>query len=301
MTVRISLVIRCLVCPVLLLGSAAYGGAQAVPAATHGAEVVTSQDSDVPEPARVGWSLSDGTTATHDTSSGWSFTDNPALGYRLNRAVSFDASIPYYLYVNAVKTGQKGNPKLVGHDNVLGDAALAGHVSFSPGGFGDASTLSFSAPTGDEHLGVGTGHVGYNLSNHLERSIGPVTPDVEVGIGNTSSLVRRRTAKAYTSSGRLLFLQSGTNIDLPAAFAVDAEAYEQLPIGAQTVYSRASRKKGAVLTQASDAEDNGVTFEVDAPAMRRLLLTANVSHSIRLNDTTTGVTLEWLLHVPGAR
>lgn len=281
----------------LLLSSP--GHAQVAPAASHGSGVVAQDDSDAPDPVHPGWSATVATTASHDSLSGWSLQETPSLGYRLNRTLSFDASLPVYGYVNAVRTGKKGNPLLAGHEGVLGDAALASHFVFRPDICDYLGTLSLSAPTGDEHLGAGTGHLGYNVNNHFERSAGVLTPDFEAGIGNTSSLVRRKAAKSYTSSGELVFLQAGTTVELPVSFAMDAEAYEQLPIGQQTVYSRADRKHGAVLNQPSDAEDNGVTLEVDAPSLRRLLVSATLSHSIRLEDTTEAVSLTFLLHVPG--
>lgn len=275
--------------------------AQVVPAAMHGSGVAVRGDSDVPDPVRMGFSANVATTAAHDSLSGWSLEETPSISYRFSSMFSADASFPFYAYLNAVKTGKKGDPRLVGHQGVPSDAAIAGHVELHPELMDYDGTLSFSLPTGNEHLGVGTGHVGVNYNNHLERNFGVLTPDLEIGIGNSSGLVRRRTAKSYSSSGMLGFLQAGSNVALPGSFDLDAEAYEQLPLGAQSVYSRANRKKGAVLTRASDGEDNGFTFELDAPPLRRLALSANLSHSLRLGDTTEGLTLSFLLHAPGLR
>ncbi len=215
--------------------------------------------------------------------------------------VSVDASLPFYDYLDAVHTGKGGNSRVTAHNAILGDAGIASHFAFSPDICDYVGTIALSAPTGNEHLGVGTGHFGYNINNHAERSVGPFTPDIEAGIGNTSSLIRRRVAKSYTSSGLLLFLQAGTTVNLARSFNLDSEGYEQLPIGAQTVYSRAARKNGkVVLMQPSDGEDNGINFELDAPVVRRFLLSASLSQSIRLGETTESVSLAFLLHVPGA-
>ena len=131
--------------------------------------------------------------------------------------------------------------------------------------------------------------------------MGAFTPDLEAGVGNTSGLFRRRIQKSYTSSGLLGFVQAGTSVDLPHKTGLDLEAYEQVPLGAQTVYSRAKRKHGTVLSRASDAEDNGVSAEFDAPPVRRLLLSASYSRSIRLDDTTVGLSLALLLHAPSGQ
>ncbi len=272
--------------------------AQVSPAAAHGSGVITVDDSDAPDPVRVGWSASVASSFAHDSASGWSLLETPSLGIRFNRLLSADASLPYYAYVNAVRTGRKGNTRLVGHQGALGDAAIAGHLTLEPEFLSYTATAAFTLPTGDQHLGLGTGRLSYNLNNHLERNLGPFTPDLEVGVGDSSALIRRKTRKSYTSSGLLGFLQAGSSIDLPHKLALDLEAYEQLPLGAQIVYSRTARKKGALLNQASDAEDNGVSVELGAPAVRRLALSASYSHSIRLDDTTVGLSLALLLHAP---
>ncbi len=284
-----------------LLLFAGNGRAQVVPAASHGAGVTTKDDSDAADPVRRGWSATIGTTASHDSFAGWSLLETPSAGYRLNSIISMDASLPFDAYVNAVRTGKNGDPRLVAHQGVLGDAAFASHLEFSPDAFDYVGTIAISVPTGNEHLGVGTGHLGYNVNNHIERSIGAFTPDIETGIGDTSSLVRRKASKSYTSSGLLASFQAGTAVALPGHLNFDAECYEQLPLSTQTVYSRTTRKHGAVLTQPGDAEDNGVNLELDAPYFRRFLLSATFSQSIRLDDTTEAVSLAFLLHVPGAR
>ena len=275
--------------------------AQVGPAAAHGSGVAAVDDSDAPDPLRTGWSASLATNFAHDSSSGWSVLETPSLGIRFNRRLSADASLPYYAYVNAVRTGKKGNTRLIGHQGALGDAPFAGHLTFEPGFLSYTATGAFSIPTGDPQLGLGTGHLGYNLNNHFERNFGLFTPDFEVGVGNTSSLVRRKVRKSYTSSGLLGFLQAGSSVDLPYQLALDLEGYEQLPLGTQTVYSRTARKKGTLLTRASDAEDNGFSVGLDAPAVHRLALGANYSHSIRLNDTTVGLSVALLLHAPAGR
>lgn len=282
----------------LLLLSASDARTQATPAASHGTGLSAKDDSNAPDPVRRGWSATAGSTASYDSLAGWSMLETPSAGYRLNSIFSMDASLPFYGYMNAVRTGKDGDPRLVAHEGVLGDAGVASHFSFSPDIFDYLGTVALSAPTGNEHLGVGTGHVGYNVNNHIERSFGAFTPDVEVGVGDTSSLIRRNIPKSYTSSGLLAFFQFGSAMDLPADFNLDAEGYEQLPIGTQTLYSRITRKHGAILTQTSDAEDNGINVELDAPGTSRILLSTSFSRSIRLDDTTASLSLVIVLHAP---
>lgn len=274
---------------------------QATPVALHGDGTARVGDSDVPDPVHAGWSATISSSFAHDSSSGWSVLETPALGVRLNRLLSADASLPYYAYVNAVQTRRTGITRVVGHEGVLGDAAVAGHLTLAPSAFSDTATIAVTLPTGDQHLGLGTGRPGYSLSDHAEYNVGPFTPDIEAGVGNTSSLFRRRTRKAYTSSGLLALLQAGSSVDLPYRLGLDLEVYEQLPLGMQTVYSRSPRKRGVVLTQSSDAEDNGVSVELDAPTGPRIALSASYNRSIRLNDTTLGVSLAYSLHANRTR
>ena len=157
-------------------------GAQVVPAA-QGSGVVMQADSDVPAPVLPGWSATLSTTAAHDSLIGRSLLESPSVSYRFNRRFSMDASVPVYAYMIAAQTGKKGNARVASHEAVLGDAALSGHIALQPRTLDYLATLSFSAPTGNEHLGVGTGHLGWNGSNHVEREVGPFTPELEVGIG----------------------------------------------------------------------------------------------------------------------
>ena len=286
--------------------------AQVVPASTHGSGAVAARGSDTPDPVHTGWSASLVSSAAHDATSGWSMVETPAIGVRFNRILSADASLPYYAYVNTLKTDKTGTTTVVSRHGVVGDAAVAAHATFDPGFLSDTLTAAFTAPTGDQKLGLGAGHLGYNLNNHLEHNVAIFTPDLELGVGNTSTLLRRKVRKAYTSYGLLGFLQAGSSVDLPAKLSLDAEAYEQLPLGTQVVYSRGNRKaskaagrgrggKGTLLTQTSDGEDNGVTLELDTPPIHRVSFGASYSRSIRLDDTTLGLAMTLVLHAPGGR
>lgn len=263
--------------------------------------VVVDEDSGIAMPLRPGLSFSSAINFAHDSSSGWSTLESPALSYRINRVFSADVSVPYYLYVNAVRTTKTGATRLVGQTNELGDTAMAAHAEVHPWDFDYTGTVSVGFPTGNQQIGLSAGRITYNLNNHLEHDLGIFTPDIEVGIGNTSALVRPKVRKNYVSSGELMFFQAGTSVDLPADLSLDVEGYEQLPVGEQTVFSRVVRKSGTVLTQASSAEDNGISAGLDATVLKHLVLGATYNRSLRLNDTTEGLSVSFHFHVLGDR
>jgi hypothetical protein len=289
-----------LIPPLLVVFGSCLAAAQALPMMESG-EVVLDSQSGIPKTSVKGFTLSSALSVGHDSISGWSTVMSPALGFRFNPVFSVDASVPYYLYMNGVRTTKKGVTKLTGQTNELGDTALNGHAEFHPWDFDYVATTSVTFPTGDFQLGLSTGKVSYNVNNHLEHNLGIFTPDVEVGIGTTSGLFRQQVKKNYISSGLLAFFQAGTSLDLPAKLGLDVEGYEQLPIGDQTVYSRTARKNATVLTQASSAEDNGVSVELSGNLLKNVVLAASFNRSVRLNDSTEGLSLTYLFHVPPDR
>jgi hypothetical protein len=272
--------------------------AQAVPTANVISSVAVDAESGIPMPLQRGLSFSSATNVAHDSLSGWSMLESPAFSYRFNEKLSVDASVPYYPYINAVRTTKLGVSRLVGQTNELGDTAVAGHVEVRPWGFDYINTVAVSFPTGDQQLGLSSGRVSYDINNHIERGIWVFTPDVELGIGDTSGLFRQRIRKNYVSSGTLALFQLGSSIDLPAALSLDVEGYEQLPVAGQTVFSRTLRKNGTVLKQASSAEDNGISVELNGSLFKHIVLGAIYNRSLRLAESTEGLSLTFLFHIP---
>ena len=274
--------------------------AQAVPAAAT-ATRVTSDDGTVAEgPPVKGFFANMASTVAHDSISGWSTTAAPHVAYHFNPAFSVDTGISYYLYVNAVKTTKTGITRLVGHEGAFGDMAFAGHYTYSPSFLDDTVTGALTAPTGDRSLGLSSGVMGWNVNDHVEREVGMFSPDLEMGIGNTSNLVRRAVKKNYTSVGTLASFQGGSSVALPLAMDFELDGYEQLPIGSQTVYTSVVRKKKTktLLTGTSDADDFGVNASFDMPVGRRMSFSSDYSYSIPLQDATIGFTLSLLVLRP---
>ncbi len=254
-------------------------------------------------PLAHGLNASLASTSQHDSSAGWSSLLTPNVAYRFNRFLSTDISIPIYGYINIdVNKGTKAKP--VYHyetrHGALADTALAGHLDLYPSFFDYTITSTLGLPTGNTKFGLGAGQPTYDINNHLEKSLGIFTPDIELGIGDSSALIGSRVRKSYTAVGTLAHFQAGSSIDLPFNMDFEADAYEQLPIDPQTIYSTTGRgkKKVTVATGQTAAEDNGVTTSLDIPFNPHITLSGFYNRSILLHDDIAGFSLTFLLRAP---
>jgi hypothetical protein len=281
--------------------------AQAVAAGPVETKTVSSADSSSGPagiiPIMTGFNASLGSTSQHDSSNGWSSILTPDLAYRFNRYLSLDASLPVYAYVIIdAKKGTKADPiyKYVTKNGVLGDTALTGHLDLYPALFDYTITSTLGLPTGKPAYGLGAGQVTYNITNHFEKSLGIFTPDVEVGIGDSSALLTARVRKSYTAVGTLANFQAGSSIDLPFNLEFEADAYEQLPLQPSTIYSTTGRGKKKVTTAIDNgpAEDNGFINSLDIPVTRHLTLSGFYNRSLRQHDDVAGFSLTFLLRAP---
>jgi hypothetical protein len=214
-----------------------------------------------------------------------------------------NASVPIYASINVeANTGTKNKPVYTSatEHGVLGDASVAASFATHPFLVDYNATLSIGLPSGNTAYGLGAGKTSYDFNNHFEKSFGIFSPDIEFGAGTSSSLIRPRVRKTYTSVGALTHFQAGTSIDLPFNLSLEADAYELLPLNSSTVYSGArSGKKKAAATSASDsAEDSGLTASLDIPVTPRTTLSSFYDHSIRNADDTVGLSLTLLLKPP---
>lgn len=296
--------------------------AQAIPVTeSSGSSATASANSLGPAgivPAQRGYNLSLVSSSQYDSGADWSAILTPDLAYRFSRNLSVDFSTPVYAYlVASINTGTTANPVYTSEARhfAVGDSALSAHLDLP----GDTLTYSLTAalglPTGDSSYGLTAGQSTYNINNHLDVSIGHFSPDIELGIGDTSVLVNQRItrARAFSTTGKLVHFQAGSSIDLPRHASFEADAYEEMPFGTQQVSNSTTtttgnngRGKGAqngkgrpitttTTTTASAAEDNGVTTSLDVPLNPHLVLSGNYGYSIRQRDTTAGVSLTFLL------
>jgi hypothetical protein len=250
-----------------------------------------------------GPNLSLATTSQHDSSDGWSSILTPDFAWRFNRAFSADVNVPLYGYINVLVTGGTAAKPVYTEQTkhfIAGDAQLNGHFEIDPDLVTYAATITLGLPSGNTAYGLGAGQATYFFNNHLEKSLGFLTPDIEAGIGDSSALVGARVRKSYISVGPLAHFQAGLSIDLPHHLEFESDAYEELPVAAETLYSTTGkgRKKKTVATGPSVAEDNGFNNSLDIPLSGHVTLSGFYDRSLRSHIDTAGFSLTFLLKPP---
>ena len=254
-------------------------------------------------PYAKGYNVSLGATSQHDSANGWSSLLTPDVAYRFNGHFSADFSIPLFTYINVLVTsGTKAAPvyTLTEKNHVFGDASLNGHYETSFSFLDYNATATLGLPTGDDADGLGAGQVTYFLNNHFEKSIGIFAPDIELGIGDSSSLTDARVRRDYTSVGQLAHFQAGISVFLPRHINFSADAYEDLPLSSQIVYSTTGkgRKKKTTATNEGVAEDNGFLNTLDIPLNRHVTLSGFYNRSLRSHIDTVGFSSTFMLKGP---
>jgi hypothetical protein len=276
-----------------------------VPLATSSADA-TSEVPEVPGLSRLVHGFNAGLTISgiHDAQTGWAVLSEPAVGYSFNEIFSLDLSIPIYHYrlSESLSANPRPDARLVPLRAELGEAIVSLHAQFLPPHLEYQATLSATIPTGDRIYGLSTGHVTVDLSNHFEHAFAHVTPSLELGIGDSSTLANQLVVRNYTTLGPLAHFQTGMAFPLFWGISFEANAYEQLPIGDQKIYESITRHHTTttIVAGRSVSEDNGFTTALDIPLEDRTTLSAYYNHSLRLRDDTVGVSMTYVLRNPNA-
>ncbi len=293
--------------PILLLclSSIALHG-QAIPVQTGGT-ISTSEASDSGPagivPVMKGPNLSFITSSQHDSSNGWSSVVAPDFAWRFSRHFSADMSLPIYGHINVVVTGGtklKPTYTTVAKRFVLADMAMNGHYEIDAPFLSYYLTATLGLPTGNTAFGLGGGQVTYNFNNHFEKNFNFFTPNIELGIGDSSATIGSRVQKSYTTVGHLAHFQAGAAFDLPLHASFEADAYEDLPLSTQILYSttKQGKKKVTTATNVGIAEDNGFTTSLDIPLIPHVILSGTYNRSLRSRIDTAGFGLTFMLRTP---
>ena len=299
---RTSLAISCIL---LLLGLPSLAIAQ-VPtpqaAAPHAPSTTSTEKTDSPEVSNLppyihGWNAGITFSGAHESTTGWATIFTPAVGYSFNEVFSVDATIPIYMYrlAESRSTHPRPDAQLVNQRGEPGDIVFGLHAQFVPARFQYQTTFAFTAPTGDEAYGLSTGRVTFDFSNQFERTYGRFTPLLEIGSGNSTTLVNRTVNKNYTSLGPLAHFQVGLSVDLLRNIMFETDLYEQLPIGDQKIYGPSRNGKATVVTGYNVTEDNGFTNSLDIPFGTHTTLSGYYSRSLRLHTDSTGIGITYVL------
>jgi hypothetical protein len=248
-------------------------------------------------PAFHGWNAGLTISGVHDSVTGWATIATPAIGYSFNDVFSIDATLPIYMYRLAESRSTRPKPTalLVNQRGEPGDIVFGLHAQFVPRLFQYQVTGAFTAPTGDKDYGLTTGRVTFDINNHFERSLGRITPNLELGGGDSTTLVNRTVTKNYTSLGPLAHFQIGLGIDLFRNISFESDAYEQLPIGDQKIYGPSRNGKATVVTGHNVTEDNGFTNSLDIPFGNQFTLSGYYSRSLRLHTDTAAIGISYVL------
>lgn len=237
----------------------------------------------------------------HDSASGWYDVLTPAVSYAISTHYSVDASasiFPYRHIQNPNPATQSQHP-LVTDLGEAGDTFVGLHAYFRPGAFRNIATGSFSIPTGDREDGLGTGRVTFDFSDRLERYIKQTGLMVDVGGGDSSGLFNRLISREESSLGPLAHFQAGVVFYLPWSIRAQSIAYEQLPLGHQTVYATVSppgAPNATVISGTGVSEDNGFTTSLAIPVTDNLTLSSYYNRSLRQHLDTVSMGVTYVLH-----
>src|SRR5579864_2316480 len=130
-----------------------------------------------------GFSWSQTSTGTHDSTSGWSSILDSSVRYDFSRIFGVELGVPYYMSHNGYDSTKvvrlNQTPPLVASYNSLGDTYLTLHFAAPGTWFGYKATITGTAPTGDTSSGISTGRATFDLNNHFDHTWNFVTPLVE--------------------------------------------------------------------------------------------------------------------------
>ena len=257
---------------------------------------------DVPEvpgisPTLHGWNAGATITGVHQSTTGWQTIFIPAIGYSFNDVFSIDATVPIYMFrlAESISPHPKPNALLVNRRGEPGDVVLGFHAQFIPRQFQYQLTGLVTAPTGDKTYGLTTGRVTFDFSNHFERTYGRITPNLEIGGGDSTTLVNRIVNKNYTSLGPLAHFQVGLGVELFRGISFESDAYEQLPIGDQKIYGPSRKGKPTVVIGHNVTEDNGFINALDVPLDRHITFSGYYSRSLRYGTDTSAIGVTYVL------
>jgi len=254
-------------------------------------------------PALRGFNASIGTSSQHDSSNGWSSIVNPNVAFRANKYFSVDSGVPIYMYIDIYQNiGTTAKPVYAYEPKkgVFGDTSVSFEGDARAWSIDYNGTFTLGLPSGNTDFGLGAGQVTYNFNNHFERNISRFTPDIEMGFGDTSNLVDQRILKSYVAVGPLAHLQAGTSVDLPLHMSFQADAYEELPLAKDLVYSTTGKGKKKVTTSTNidPVEDNGFITSLDIPLSPHLTMSGFYARSLRDHDDVGGFSLTLLMKAP---
>ena len=236
-------------------------------------------------------------SGVHNSSIGWYTAVTPAASFTFSPHYSADASASIY----PTRMVENQNPAAAASEPLVLDAGDAGdtfigmHARFAPRLARTMTTAALTIPSGDRSVGLGAGKVTFDLSEHLERYFRQTGFIFDLGAGDSSGLFNRLVTNDYTSVGPLAHFQEGVVFWLFGRDYIQSLAYEQLPIGNQTVYTSPGPPGStgvSVVSGSGLGHDAGVTTSLGIPLTANLTLSGyyNRSFEQNLDTVSTGIT-----------
>jgi hypothetical protein len=237
----------------------------------------------------------------YNTSAGWYSVATPAISYTFSPHYSADANATIYLH-RTVLSFSSTVPPSQGYDTRAidgGDTSLGFHANYSPKHFQESVHAYLTVPTGNSSEGLGTGRVTFDFTNRIEKYHRQLGMFLDLGVGNTSTLSNNIITKNYTSLGALAHFQTGSIFWLKGNY-LEMFAYEQLPIGSQTIYaatlqSTSGPSPAPNATGSRASEDNGLTLVGGIPLTSNITALSYYNHSFRLKSDTVSFGFSYVL------
>jgi hypothetical protein len=181
-----------------------------------------------------------------------------SAGYNFSRHIGVDLGVPFY-FVGGSSTSSTGT-KTTFSGSGIGAPYTDVRLMFKNSALDYSSSVTVYLPAGDKDTGLSTGRTSFDWNNHFERSINRFRPFGEAGVGNTVADTTKFN-RPYSSYGYNAHVQGGAMFDLTNRFSVGGSAYDILPWGTQTIYSRAVPKNSTNLSGNGNAAGNNRVFE----------------------------------------
>jgi hypothetical protein len=155
---------------------------------------------------------------------------NTSAGYNFSQHLGMDVGVPIYFVRPSSTTGAISN-------NGFGNPFVDARLKFLNPAVNFGSTLTGSAPLADSKKGFSTGRGTFDWTNRFDRGFSNLTPFAEVGIANTIA-DSRMFLRPFTTLGFNTHFRAGANYDLWKFFSAGASAFDIVPAGQQTIFSK---------------------------------------------------------------
>ncbi len=265
-----------------------------------------------------GFSYLNSFTGTHSSAGGWSTELTNSVHYDFNKHWSVELGLPVYLLHSGTNpdTVVKANetPPLDTTYNALGDVVLTVGFALPGSRLGYNLTLAGTGPSGSRDTGISTGRPTFDMNNHFEHDFHWLTPILEIGFGDSSSLINKQVRRPYTTLGPMAHAKVGVSRDIFRGWNFEVDGYENMPVANQTIYSRILRrsKNGKITRLGKDgklhhfqiahvavgqslAEDNGISPVVSKDISQHLGLTVTYDRSFRQHLDTLAMELSFTI------